>query len=81
MLQTGKSEEAVALTSEKSPTEVYPSWKGEYLATRAMALAATGKPNTAAEPRVEALNISRMAEVQMLAIAANSIADATRRKH
>ena len=51
LLQTGKSEEAVALTSEESPTEVYPSWKGEYLATRAMALATTGQSQQAGANR------------------------------
>jgi DNA-binding NarL/FixJ family response regulator len=76
LLQTGKHEDAVALTSSEPPTEVYPSWRGEYSATRAMALAATGEATRAADEARIALTTSRMAEVRMLAAAAIAISAA-----
>ena len=74
LLQTGKHAEAVKLTSRDCPARVYPSWHGEYLATRAMALAATGDLELAESAADEATALSRMVEVRMLVAAARAIA-------
>ena len=77
LLQTGKPVDAIRLTSRDGPAHVYPSWHGEYLATRAMALAATGETDSAEATVQKALKSSRMVEVRMLAVAARAISDAT----
>jgi DNA-binding CsgD family transcriptional regulator/tetratricopeptide (TPR) repeat protein len=73
LLQTGKQDEAVALTSRDCPLRIYPSWRGEYLATRAMALASIDRSKDAEALAGEALLTSRMVEVRMLACAAAAI--------
>jgi ATP/maltotriose-dependent transcriptional regulator MalT len=74
LLQSGKSAEACALTSESWAGACYPSWHAEYLATRALALAATGLPREARSAASEALGLSRMVEVRVLAAAALALA-------
>jgi ATP/maltotriose-dependent transcriptional regulator MalT len=76
LLQTGKHAEAVKLTRGECPARIYPSWHGEYLATRAMALAVTGDLTNAEAAASEALGVSRMAEVRMLVAAARAIGSA-----
>jgi DNA-binding CsgD family transcriptional regulator len=78
LLQTGSHGEAAALMAEQGPAEVYPSWRGEYLATRAITIAVTGNLADAKRTADEALKTSQMAEVQMMAAAAHSIVDARR---
>jgi DNA-binding CsgD family transcriptional regulator len=79
LLQTGKSEEAVALTDRDCPARLYPSWRGEFLATRAIALAALEQPEAADVLGEEALTVSRMVEVRMLVAAAKAISAARSR--
>jgi DNA-binding CsgD family transcriptional regulator len=62
--------------AEQGPAEVYPSWRGEYLATRAMTLATIGDLADARRTAEEAQQTSGMAEVQMLAAAAHAMIDA-----
>jgi ATP/maltotriose-dependent transcriptional regulator MalT len=76
LLQMGKQDEAVDLTSRDCPERLYPSWRGEYLATRAIALAATDEADQAEGLAIEALATSRMVEVRMLASAARAISAA-----
>jgi DNA-binding CsgD family transcriptional regulator len=77
LLQTGKPDEAVDLTSRECPARLYPSWRGEYLATRAIALAASERAEEAAVFGDEALSTSRMVEVRMLVAAAMAISATT----
>lgn len=73
LLQTGKHSDAVRLTSQDCPDRVYPSWQGEYLATRAMAFAVVGDSSAAEGAANEAQAASRMVEVRMLVAAARAI--------
>jgi ATP/maltotriose-dependent transcriptional regulator MalT len=74
LLQAGKVSDARALTSEPSAGASYPSWHAEYIATRAIALAASGASTEARSQAADALKLSRMAEVRVLAAAARSLA-------
>lgn len=76
LLQTGKQADAAKLTTRDCPARVYPSWHGEYLATRAIALAASGDLSNAKAAANQALEVSRMVEVRMLVAAAEAIASA-----
>jgi ATP/maltotriose-dependent transcriptional regulator MalT len=76
LMQTGKQEEALALTARDCPVRLYPSWRAEYLATRAMALATVDRPAEADGLAREALTTSRMVEVRMLSAAARAISAA-----
>jgi ATP/maltotriose-dependent transcriptional regulator MalT len=76
LLQTGKQDGAAALTSRDCPARLYPSWRGEYLATRAIALAALDESGDADALADDALATSRMVEVRMLAAAARAISAA-----
>ncbi len=73
LLHTGKQSDAVSLTTWICPADVYPSWEGEYLATRAIALAAVGDVTEAERVADQAIATSRMIEVRGLAAAAKSI--------
>jgi LuxR family maltose regulon positive regulatory protein len=74
LLETGKTADACALTSEPSSEASYPSWRAEYLATRALALASSGLTEEARSAASEAVALSRMAEVRVLAAAALAVA-------
>jgi LuxR family maltose regulon positive regulatory protein len=74
LLQTGKHAEAVKLTSRGCPARIYPSWEGEYLATRAMAHATSGDLANAELASAQALAVSGMVEVRMLVAAARALA-------
>jgi len=74
LLQTGKPEEACQLTREPSTEASYPSWHAEYVATRALALAASNMPSEARSAAKEALDLSRMVEVRVLAASAMALA-------
>jgi DNA-binding NarL/FixJ family response regulator len=56
---------------------MYPSWEGEYLGTRAIALASIGEIDAAAEAANQAAASSRMVEVRGLVAGARSIIAAT----
>jgi LuxR family maltose regulon positive regulatory protein len=73
LLQTGKREEALALTNWTCPDDTYPSWEGEFLATRAIALAATNDLDGALDIADRATSTSRMIEVRGLVAASKSI--------
>ena len=73
LLHTGKQSDAVELTAWSCPDDMYPSWEGEYLATRAIALASIGEIDLAIEAAERAAATSRMVEVRGLVAAARSI--------
>jgi ATP/maltotriose-dependent transcriptional regulator MalT len=73
LVQTGQASDAVSLTARDCPTQVCPSWEGEYLATRAIALAASDQVAEAKQAIAAATARSRMSEVRGLVAAAESI--------
>lgn len=77
LLQTGKAADAAAATAYAQGADLCPSWKGELLATRAMALAAIEDHTSARALADEASATSRMVEVRMLAAAARAISAAS----
>jgi ATP/maltotriose-dependent transcriptional regulator MalT len=76
LLQTGEPQRAVEITSDPVLDRVYPSWLGEYLATRALALACLGEDALALAAAAEAKGLSRVVEVRMLAATATAILSA-----
>ena len=73
LLQTGKATEAEQLTAEPPDPRNYPSWRAEYIATRALALACLGQDLSAIEAADAAERTSRVVEVRVLAAASRSI--------
>jgi LuxR family transcriptional regulator, maltose regulon positive regulatory protein len=73
LLQTGQLEEAREHVQENVLVRVIPSWLGEYLATRALVLACIARPIEAESAAAQAVDISRAAEVRMLAASARTI--------
>jgi ATP/maltotriose-dependent transcriptional regulator MalT len=74
-LQTGRIDDAVLLTEDPPPTKLIPSWRGEHLATRALALACAGSHVEARKAAEAARKASRAVEVRVLAAAADATAD------
>jgi LuxR family transcriptional regulator, maltose regulon positive regulatory protein len=78
LMQTGQAEEAVQVTAQ-SPTEhAYPSWRGEYLATRALGLAVLGRDKDALSAVAVAAATSSVVEVRVLCAATHSVLAAHR---
>jgi LuxR family transcriptional regulator, maltose regulon positive regulatory protein len=74
LLQMGQPAEALRLVRRDIDGPVIPSWVGEYVATRALALACLDRPDEAIETATEATSISKIAEVRGLAATARSVA-------
>jgi ATP/maltotriose-dependent transcriptional regulator MalT len=78
LLQTGDPEEALALVADEPGDGLIPSWKAEYIATRAMALACLGRQRQAARQAATSTRLSRALEVRMLAEGTRAILHAAR---
>jgi DNA-binding CsgD family transcriptional regulator len=73
LLQTGKAGDAEQLTAEPPDPRNYPSWRAEYLATRALALACLGDDHGALLAADESERTSQVVEVRVLANACRAI--------
>jgi len=73
LLQTGQTNEALQQVQPDVSIRLIPSWLGEYVATRALALACLKKTKEAYTAADQAVGISRAAEVKMLASSARAI--------
>jgi ATP/maltotriose-dependent transcriptional regulator MalT len=76
LLQTGKADQAVTITRERTSEPTYPSWVAEYTATGALAAACLGDQRSADELSAEAHECSRVVEVQVLAEASRAVTQA-----
>jgi DNA-binding CsgD family transcriptional regulator/tetratricopeptide (TPR) repeat protein len=74
LLQMGQPAEALRLVRRDIDGPVIPSWIGEYIATRALALACLDRADEAIQAAAEANAISNVVEVRGLAAAARSVA-------
>jgi ATP/maltotriose-dependent transcriptional regulator MalT len=74
LLQMGQPAEALRLVRREIDAPVIPSWMGEYVATRALALACLDRVDDAIETAARATSISNVAEVRGLAATARSVA-------
>jgi len=77
LLQTGEHEAAIELLREPAEAPVYPSWRGELLATRALALACEGRIASSRDAADEATDTTSFVEVALLAQAARGVAAAS----
>jgi LuxR family maltose regulon positive regulatory protein len=75
LLQMGQPAEALRLVRRDIDGPVIPSWLGEYVATRALALACLDHLDEAIETAAEATAISNVVEVRGLAATACSVAN------
>jgi ATP/maltotriose-dependent transcriptional regulator MalT len=73
LLQTGQLDAALQQVQSEVPSRLIPSWLGEYLATRAVALACADRPIEARDSAERALDSSQAAEVRILAASARAI--------
>jgi ATP/maltotriose-dependent transcriptional regulator MalT len=73
LLQTGKTASAVSCVTPNPGVPLIPSWEGEYLATRALALACAGDDRGSAEAAVAAESRSGALEVRGLVLAARAV--------
>ena len=76
MLQTGKVEEATQLTTGDPDARNLPSWRAEYIATHALALACLGDDEGARAAAALAGTTSQVVEVRVLVTASNSVVSA-----
>jgi len=76
LLQSGKADDAEQLTAEPPDPRNYPSWRAEYIATRALALACLGDDQSALVEAATAESTSGVVEVRVLAAACRSIVSA-----
>jgi LuxR family maltose regulon positive regulatory protein len=76
LLQTGKAADAEQLTVELPDPSNYPSWRAEYIATRALALACLGDDESALKAAAAAERTSRVVEVRVLVAACHSVVGA-----
>lgn len=72
-LQTGQWAEALAQVDDEPPALLIPSWRGEYLATRALALACLGSTPEAEAAARDSLATTSAAEARMLAVTARAV--------
>jgi ATP/maltotriose-dependent transcriptional regulator MalT len=77
LLQTGKASDAEQLTAEPPDQRNYPSWRAEYIATRALAWACLGDARAALRAADTAEATSRVVEVRVLAAACRAVVDAS----
>jgi LuxR family maltose regulon positive regulatory protein len=73
LLESGKTEAAVSCVSTEIDDPVIPSWRGEYYATRSLALACAGDARAAAEAATTAKRASIAHDVQLFVAAAGAI--------
>jgi DNA-binding CsgD family transcriptional regulator len=73
LLQTGQPHEALRQVHTDVPFRLIPSWLGEYLGTRALALACLGRTSEATAVAQRAVETSLFAEVRMLAASAQAV--------
>lgn len=73
-LQTGQNAQAVSFLPEVKRETVIPSIHGEYLATRALALAVNGSTASALEAAAAATEMTSAVEVRVLAAATEAVA-------
>ncbi len=67
LLQTGDAPEAVACVTPSPPDRLIPSWRGEYYATRALALACAGENSDSRRAAALAEQASTAPEIRLLA--------------
>jgi LuxR family transcriptional regulator, maltose regulon positive regulatory protein len=72
LIQTGSAEEAVRCTTDAPTGTVMRAWRGEYLATRALAFACSGDYANALREASAAEEVSRGVEVRVFAEAARA---------
>jgi len=77
LLQNGQPDAAARCVAADPDIPLIPSWSGEYLATRALALACVGNRQEAEETADAARGASSALQVQGLALAARAIVVAT----
>jgi ATP/maltotriose-dependent transcriptional regulator MalT len=73
LMELGQASDAARLTADAPAGAAYPSWRAEYLATRAMALACLRRKTEALTAASEAEAISRVVEVRVLAAVARAV--------
>jgi ATP/maltotriose-dependent transcriptional regulator MalT len=73
LLQIGQPAKAFQQVRSDVELRLIPSWLGEYLATRALALACLQRPSEALEAAAQAVATSRAIEVRLLAAAARAV--------
>jgi LuxR family transcriptional regulator, maltose regulon positive regulatory protein len=66
LLQTGKPDDAIDAVRVEPPGPVIPSWRGEFLGTRALALSCVGHVADALEAATQAENATTSCEVHAL---------------
>jgi ATP/maltotriose-dependent transcriptional regulator MalT len=81
LLQTGDPEGAFRSVSGTADFPLSPSWRAEYLATRALALAVLGRATKADETALEACQATTCSEAHLLAEMARAIAYPTEVQH
>jgi ATP/maltotriose-dependent transcriptional regulator MalT len=74
LLQSGNAEAALECLRADPDIPLIPSWRGDYVALRALAFAILGEPESALKDAQSARAISRCTEVDILALAAEAIA-------
>ena len=77
LLQTADVDGAMACVAPPPPERLIPSWKGEYFATRALALACANDAEGARNAAAQARRASRAPEIRLLAQGAIAIATRT----
>jgi ATP/maltotriose-dependent transcriptional regulator MalT len=80
-LQTGDAPAAVAALRDEPDLQLVPSWRGEYLATKALALACAEEAQGALDAADGADAATLAADVRLLAQAARAITDPTNVGH
>jgi ATP/maltotriose-dependent transcriptional regulator MalT len=75
-LQLGQHKDALRQVQPEPTGQLIPSWRAEYLATRALAMACLGE-GSAIRVGAAAVTLSNAAEVRVLAAAATAVAHAT----
>jgi ATP/maltotriose-dependent transcriptional regulator MalT len=78
LLQTGLAGRALELLESEPDLAIFPSWRGEYFATRGLAYACAGRPDEALKQARLATETSRWIEIRVLADAARAVALAAR---
>ena len=78
LLQNGDAEAAVGCVTDEPVAPLIPSWSGEYLATRAVALACVGQTQASEEAAASAHITSSALEVQGLVSASRAVASLKR---
>jgi LuxR family transcriptional regulator, maltose regulon positive regulatory protein len=73
LLQIGQPAEAMRQVEGDVDLRMIPSWRGEYLATRALVLACIGRASEALDAANQSVATSRALEVRLLAAAARAV--------